>query len=64
MLHHWWEFDEILKQCCTTGGDLIRGGEISKMYTCPRTSGFKKTLVRTNALLVRTFTNTNASTCI
>jgi len=39
----------------------IRGGEISKMYTCPRTNGFTKTLVRTNALLVRTFTNTNAS---
>jgi len=38
-----------------------RGGEISKMYTCPRTNGFRKTLVRTNALLVRTFTNTNAS---
>jgi len=43
-------------------GPLVdRGGEISKMYTCPRTSGFKKPLVRTNAQLVRTFTNANAS---
>jgi len=38
-----------------------RGGEISKMYTCPRTMVLEKTLVRTNALLVGTFTNTNAS---
>ena len=36
-----------------------RGGKISKMYTCPQTNGFRKTLVRTNAPLVRTFTNTN-----
>ena len=28
-----------------------RGGEISKMYTCPRTTGCKKALVRTKALL-------------
>jgi len=37
---------------------FFRGGEISKMYTCARTSGFRKTLVRTNALLVRSFKNT------
>jgi len=39
---------------------LIRGGEISKMYTCPRTTGCKKALVRTNALLARTQINTKA----
>jgi len=37
-----------------------RGGEISKMYTCPRTTGCKKALVRTKALLARTQTNTKA----
>ena len=35
-----------------------RGGEISKMYTCPRTTGCKKALVRTKALLARTQINT------
>ena len=39
----------------------IRGGEISEMFTCPRTSGYKNVLVRTNALLVRTFINKNTS---
>ena len=36
----------------------IRGLEISKMYTCPRTTGCKKALVRTKALLARTQINT------
>jgi len=38
----------------------FRGGEISKMYTCPRTTGCKKTLVRTKALLARTQINAKA----
>ena len=37
-----------------------RGGEISKMFTCPRTTGCKKAIVRTKALLARTQTNTKA----
>ena len=37
-----------------------RGGEISKIYTCPRTTGCKKALVRTKALLARTQINTKA----
>jgi len=36
----------------------VRGGEISKMYTCPRTTGCKKALVCTKALLARTQINT------
>ena len=44
--------------CC---GIILSGGEISKMYTCPRTSGLNKTLVRTIALFVPTSINTNAS---
>jgi len=43
-----------------TGDQLIRGGEISKIYTCPRTTGYKKALVRTKALLARTQINTKA----
>jgi len=39
---------------------IIRGGEISKMYTCPRTTGCKKALVRTKAQLARTQINTKA----
>ena len=35
-----------------------RGGEISLIYTCPRTTGCKKALVRTKALLARTHINT------
>jgi len=36
-----------------------RGGEISKMYTCPRTTGCKKAqVVRTKALLARIQINT------
>jgi len=31
----------------------FRGGKISKMHTCSRTRGFKRPLVRTNALFVR-----------
>jgi len=37
-----------------------RGGEISKMYTCPQTTGCKKALVRTKALLARTQINSKA----
>ena len=37
-----------------------RGGEISKMYTCPRTTDCKTALVRTKALLARTQINTKA----
>ena len=37
-----------------------RGGEISKMYSCPRTTGCKKALVRTKALLARIQINTKA----
>jgi len=40
---------------------ISRGGEISKMYTCPRTTGCKKALVRTKALLARTQINTKAT---
>jgi len=40
--------------------DKNKGGDISKMYTCPRTTGCKKALVRTEALLVRTQINTKA----
>ena len=36
------------------------GGEISKMYTCPRTTGCKKAHVRTKALLARTKINGKA----
>jgi len=36
------------------------GGEISKMYTCPRTNGCKKALVRTKAPIARTQINTKA----
>ena len=32
----------------------------SKFYTCPRTTGCKKALVRTKALLARTHINTKA----
>ena len=39
---------------------MLRGGEISKLYTCPRTTGCKKALVRTKALLARTQINTKA----
>jgi len=35
-------------------GMTNRGGEISKLYTCPRTTGCKKALVRTKTLLART----------
>jgi len=38
----------------------FRGGEISKIYTCPRTTGCKKALVHTKALLARTQINTKA----
>ena len=37
-----------------------RGGEISKMYTCPRTTGCIKAFVRTMALLARKQINTKA----
>jgi len=33
---------------------IFRGGEISKMYNCPRTTVCKKALVRHKILLART----------
>jgi len=42
----------------------FKGGDFSKMCTCPLTIGFKKPLVRTNAPFVRTLMNTDASTSI
>jgi len=37
-----------------------RGGEISKMYSCPRTTGCQKALGHTKALLACTQINTKA----
>ena len=47
-----------LRRVFLSGDIIIRGGEISKMYTCPRTTGCKKALVRTKALPARTQINT------
>ena len=56
-----WEVYTIL-QTCKQQEPMVRnrGGEISKMYTCPRTTGCKKALVRTKALLAHTQINTKA----
>jgi len=61
-------FSTILLACAKIFGKVYfrinvvksRGGEISKIYTCPRTTGRKKALVRTKALLARTQINTKA----
>ena len=39
---------------------LLRGGEITKLYTCPGTTSCKKALIRTKALVACTQINTKA----
>jgi len=55
-----WGYLQLYGRGASATWDSSRGGEFSKIYTCPRTTGCKKALVRTQALLARTQINTKA----